>query len=150
MTYIPIIISHYQFLLSAPYSPGDILSPTDAAILNYNRARVARVVFSRWVAAAESDGHILTPSELADLQRRITEHETGRHYGRPTMDCRAVSRLETFRREVATEAVITGLGASSPEVIEKLLESGDSVIEGEARRRLLALTDSIDPDHLGL
>ncbi len=151
-----IIISHYQFTISDPHSPGEIIDLAAAQTLNSYRAGCLRDIASKWIAAASEDDQILSPSSLADLQRRISAYDALYTLKERTQRD-AESPLQIELRRVAETTVSKELRQQGQEPTSVPSEVFDSLVEHEistefvqteARRRLLAKNRAISIEAL--
>ena len=128
-----IIVSYYQFSISAPYQPGPhTLTVGEASALNALRADHLRKIASRRVADLTEPNRLLSPSQLSSIQFTLAECEDIFEFKpRRLDDPNRKSLLQQEREAVSNE------------------KSANRDLEAEARRRLLARLTAIAPSDLG-
>ena len=133
---INIIVSYYQFSISAPYQPGPhTLTVGEASALNALRADHLRKIASRRVADLTEPNRLLSPSQLSSIQFTLAECEDIFEFKPRRLD--DSNRKSLLQQE--REAVLN----------EKHPKSANRDLEAEARRRLLARLTAIAPSDLG-
>jgi hypothetical protein len=73
-----VVVEQYQFPISAPYHAGYTLSETEAAVLNWHRARLVQKLVTRWAVPIinSSPNDILSVEEVASLATEIADFDS--------------------------------------------------------------------------
>ena len=151
-----IVVSHYQFNLSAPYVERDLqlLTLEEAQVLNMVRSDEIRTRIENELRRLARP--MLDWEETKRLQRWVAEIDRTFKFRRRRVSPAPVGPIEREKAIIASErldSVVASKGEMTPSQIEEAVKkyfNDNPELEAEARRRIMARWEATSIDQLGI